>query len=215
MRMRKINKGEPLEAFAAYIRKHHPTQWKVLPSDISRQCRMHILDREQDGLSGYTEKLLDKENDLLHIDHFKKRKLFNTSDDVFNWANLIVDEKNPLYGADAKDNGPNGVKTREEYARIVNPAEEDPHHYFQYMADGQIVPSDGLGDAEREKAQHTIDVFNLNYSALRNARKDKIRNVKSLKVAQMSSAEVLEALRYYGFPSVVEYFCRPQVFEAL
>lgn len=211
--MRKIAKGEPLEIFTAYVRQHHPQQWEELPPDIRRQCRSHILGKEQKGLSGYTEKPLDEDNHTLHIDHFRKQQLFNT--DVFKWNNFIVDEKNMEYGADAKD-GKNGVKSRDEYTMIVNPVEEDPHHYFQYMmTDGSIIPSYGLDDAEKEKAQHTIDIFNLNHPALCNLRKDRMRQVKDLKGGNITTGEIAETLQDYGFPSVVEYLCRPQVFMTL
>ena len=157
----------------------------------------------------------EKSKNTLHIDHFRKRELFNTDTDVFDWNNFIVDEKNMEYGADAKD-GKNGVKSREEYAMIVNPVEEDPHHYFQYMmADGCIMPSHGLDGAEKEKAQHTIDIFNLNHPALCSLRKDRMRQVKELKDGNMTAGEIVEILQDYGFPSVVEYFCLPRVFMTL
>ena len=210
--MRKIAKGEPLEAFTTFVRQYRPQKWEELPPDISRQCRNHILEMEQNGLSGYTEKPLDADSKSLHIDHFRKRELFNG--DVFTWNNFIVDEKNCGYGADAKDSR-NGVRTREEYSMIVNPVEEDPRRYFQYMVDGQIVPAGELDDVERRKAQHTIDVFNLNHSALCDLRKQKKLQVKQLKEGNMTAEEVAESLRDYGFPSVVEYFCQSQIFKEL
>ncbi len=210
--MRKISKGKPLETFTAYVRQHRPQQWEELPREISRQCRLHILEKEQEGLSGYTEKALDEDSHSLHIDHFRKRELFNT--DVFNWDNFVVDEKDTPYGADAKD-GKNGVRSREEYSMIVNPVEEDPRHFFQYMTNGQIKPSEELNNTEKKKAQHTIDVFNLNHSALCNLRKNKIRQVRELKAGNISAEDVLECLRHNGFPSVVEYFCQPQNFMLL
>ena len=42
--MRKIAKGEPLEAFTTFVRQHRPQKWEELPPDISRQCRIHILE---------------------------------------------------------------------------------------------------------------------------------------------------------------------------
>lgn len=111
--------------------------------------------------------------------------------------------------------GKNGVKSREEYSMIVNPVKEDPHHYFQYMVDGEMMPSDGLDDAERDKAQHTIDVFCLNHPMLCNLRKSKIDQVRDLKNGNLSAKEAAEALQDEGFPSVVEYFCKPQVFVEL
>lgn len=173
---------------------------------------MHILENEQCGLSGYTEKPLDADSRSLHIDHFRKRQLFNT--DIFNWNNFIVDEKDTPYGANAKD-GKNGVKSREEYSMIINPVEEDPNHYFKYMIDGQIAPSDGLDDKERFKAQHTIDIFNLNHSLLRELRKAKINQVRYLKNGKIPKEIIAKTLHDTGFPSVIEYFCRQNVFPEL
>lgn len=210
--MRKINKCKPLEVFSAFVRHKKPQKWSDLPADIGAECRCTMLEKEQKGLSGYTERKLHAGNSDLHIDHFRKRALFNASDYIFNWDNLIVDEHNPHFGADYKD-GDNGVKTQEEYSRIINPVNENPHDFFEYMADGEMIPRRGLDALGVEKALHTIQVFNLNHPSLKNSRADVVRQIVMMK--DYGADFVLECLHDGPFPSLVEYFCRPDVFASL
>ena len=172
---------------------HHSELFPELYDECIEQ-----LKTEQENLSGYTEKPLKSG---VHVDHFRKQALFNTPDMVFGWGNMIADEHNPNYGADFKDKR----VTREEYDKLINPVLEDPHHYLTYMDEGIIKPVDGLTVQEREKAEKTIEIFNLKHPLLKELRERAIKMVKEYKNQGLTEEDILGALRDYGFTSAVEY----------
>ena len=210
--MRRINKQQPLFAFTDFVHSHKPRTWEDIDPTVSKESRCHILLNEQDSLSGYTEKLLNLDKGNLHIDHFYKRSLFNAN--VFDWNNLVVDEHSPYYGADYKDNNrEHCVKSRQDYNMIINPVNEDPHDFFEYLLNGRIVPKAELNELDTQKALRTIEVFNLNHPSLIESRCDVIRQIIYMK--GMTAEEVTVCFQGFSFPSVVEYFCQPSVFKAL
>lgn len=201
--MRKINKLAPPEDLAKYVRQENPQKFEEIHQsqhfpELYREC-VEQLKTEQENLSGYTEKPLKSG---VHVDHYRKQALFNTQDMVFGWENMIADEHNPGYGADYKDRM---VTMREEYAKLINPVLEDPHHFLTYMDEGIIKPADGLSGQDREKAEKTIEVFNLRHPLLKELREHAIRMVKEYKIQGLTEEEILEALRDFGFISAVEF----------
>ena len=194
--MRKIDKGEPMMEFVQFVRTHHPCQWEET-TGVSRVWREYMLEHEQRRLSGYTELFLPV-LDRTHIDHFKKRELFE--DLVFNWNNLLVDSKDDSFGARYKDSHIHGTQDNE---RLINPIEEDAVRFFQYDPTGKIVPANGLTHEEQQRAQYTIDMFNLNEGSLKERRKA-ILNSDPCAYKGLSDEEVLQCLHTLGFPSVVE-----------
>lgn len=200
--MRKIKKQAPPEDLDKFVRCENPQKFEEIHqsehfSGLYAEC-IEQLKTEQENLSGYTEKPL---KNGVHVDHFRKQALFNTQDLVFGWNNLIADEHNPGYGADFKDKR----VTREEYEKLINPVLEDPHHFLTYMDEGVIKPVDGLTQQEREKAEKTIEIFNLRHPLLKELRERAIKMVKDYKNQGLTEDEILIALRDYGFKSAVEY----------
>lgn len=158
-------------------------------------------------MSGYTERVLASMQGLTHIDHFKKRDLFPQL--TFCWENLIVDDHTKAYGSDYKDSF--GLKVA-DYDRIINPVDDDPHDYFEYLTSGEIIAKEG---ADKAKAEFTIKVFNLNERSLVCERESMIKNIVFMKKGGTTSSEILRSLKNIPFPSVAEYFCQPDIFEAL
>ena len=200
--MRKIQKQVPPEDLARFVRRERPHKFEEIHHselfpELYDEC-IEQLKTEQENLSGYTEKPLKSG---VHVDHFRKQALFNTPDMVFGWGNMIADEHNPNYGADYKDKR----VTREEYDKLINPVLEDPHHYLTYMDEGIIKPVDGLTVQEREKAEKTIEIFNLKHPLLKELRERAIKMVKEYKNQGLTEEDILGALRDYGFTSAVEY----------
>ena len=195
--MRKIKKQAPPENLAKYVRQENPQKFEEIHHsryypELYGEC-VEQLKSEQDNLSGYTEKPL---KNGVHVDHYRKQALFNTQGMVFGWENLIADEHNSGYGADYKDKM---VTMREEYAILINPVLDDPHHYLTYMDEGIVKPVDGLSDQDREKAEKTIEVFNLRHPLLKELRGRAIKMVKEYKAQGITDAEILEALHDFGF----------------
>lgn len=202
--MRKINKQAAPSDLANYVRRENPQKFDEIHSsryypNLYDEC-IARLRAEQENLSGYTEKPLKSG---VHVDHFRKQALFNTQEYVFGWDNMVADEHNSGYGADFKDRNRN--VTRELYAKLINPVLEDPHRFLTYMDEGYVKPVDGLSDEEKEKAQVTIDVFNLKHPLLRELRERAIKLAKEYKNQGLSDEDILAALKNYGFTSAVEY----------
>ena len=114
----------------------------------------------------------------------------------------MVDEKGKPYGADRKDES---IVLREKNEKLINPVEEDPHLFFTYQRNGNLIPVDSLSDKNRERAIFTIEVFGLNHEILRRKRLDMMCLVENYVAGGLSMAEVKSALTECGFPSVLEY----------
>ena len=197
--MRHIHRGEPLAEFQRYVEKESPKDWESFSKEMYElyvTCRK-VLMEEQGNISGYTEMPLKKN---LHIDHFKKQSLFPWQ--MFDWRNFVVDEKGKPYGADRKDES---IVLREKNEKLINPVEEDPHLFFTYQRNGNLIPVDSLSDKDRERAIFTIEVFGLNHEILRRKRLDMMCLVENYVAGGLSMAEVKSALTECGFPSVLEY----------
>jgi uncharacterized protein (TIGR02646 family) len=193
--MRKLDKGAPIQHFVDFIRHNHYDRWEDA-KEASPIWREHILNREQHGLSGYTEAPIKYENS--HIDHFKKQALYPNL--IFEWNNYVVDSKDDTYGARYKDNV---VCNQTDNERLINPVVENAQQFFKYELSGKMVPMDGLGDVEKQRANYTIDSFNLNESSLMERRKS-ILNLDLSSFEGLTDHEILEALQPDGFISVVE-----------
>lgn len=201
--MRRIVKQEPPADLAQFVEREKPQKFgqihesKYYPN-LYNEC-LDKLEAEQGKLSGYTEKPL---SNGVHVDHYRRQALFNSPRMIFGWENLIADEHNSVFGADFKDKH---VKKQSDYAKLINPVVEDPHHYLTYMDEGIIKPIDGLSDAEREKAEFTIQAFNLKHKLLNELRRRVIELVKEYKSQGLNDEEISGALHDYGFVSAVEY----------
>ena len=223
--MRKINKSEPPE-FADQTAEF--TNWDEFRNPLKEECTQIILKDEQENLSGYTEMPLDyekcKRKGLLHIDHFIKQELDPSK--RFDWNNLIVDIqrkgngkiKVPGYdddfnfGASFKDNKikTQNIKTEDRIkklqtnSRLINPVTEDPHHFFMYLDNGEIAVNNRLqSKEEKQRAKETIEVFNLNHKILKEKNRQTLLDL--IRDAQMTSEEVLNCVKEFGFFSVVEF----------
>lgn len=192
--MHKINKGVPSEDFTQFNRVKH-TQWEEAKAH-THIWREHILDNEQNGLSGYTEVPIKVDNS--HIDHFLKRNLFQ--DYIFCWENYIADSNDEDYGAKYKDNKAE-IKTQQENLKLVNPVEEDAERFFYYEANGKMIPAYELSVHDKERAQFTIDSFNLNHKSLMERRK-LILSIELEAYDDFSRDDMIKALGSNGFPSV-------------
>lgn len=190
--MRKLTKGEPHEA----IKDFEGQQEWALSIDFHRIWRELILTIEQDGLSGYTEVPLRMDDS--HIDHFYKRSLFLHK--VHSWDNLVVDTIDETYGAKYKDKN---IRIATDNIKVINPVREDPNRFFRYKVDGRIVSRDTLSEEERDRANYTIDVFNLNEPSLVDRRKE-LLSIDLNAYGNVSLAQLKVWLKDFGFPSVLE-----------
>lgn len=202
--MMHIIRRDPPQAFQDFQNKEHPTVWDEITSrrSLYTECRDALV-KEQHGLSAYTELKLDLKNHQAHIDHFRKRALYNQPrKHIFDWYNFVVDNHNSDYGADHKDKMVHSVEGNE---RLVDPIHESPEHYFEYDMAGQILPSEGLTPSEKEKAEYTIKAFNLNHRSLVEIRSDVSRVVRSYIEFGLDKDEIANALQDEKCPTFVSY----------
>lgn len=193
--MRKINKNQPYQEFVDFIRGIKSNDWNQLDSSVRRNTREYILNNEQFGLSGYTERKIDL--DSSHIDHFVQRD--DDPKQTFLWKNLIVDEIEDRYGARHKDN----KIQKGDYSHIINPVEERAEDYFYYSQTGMIEPINNLDTPMKNKAKRTIELFNLNHKSLVEEIRDLIKIINSYK-SQLDKNSILFYLGGYGFTSLKE-----------
>lgn len=194
--MRRIYKDAPHPSF--HTETKGLKRWDQF-RERSRQFRDYILSQEQEGRSAYTERCVKLEG--THIDHFYKRELFPQR--CFDWNNLLVAEDIEAYGAKYKDNKCKLQKA--DYQLIIDPVADEPQQYFRYMANGQISPKLGLSELEQQKAQRTIEVFNLNHPDLVGERCTHWRYVENYYLGGLSKQDILECSS--AFPSLTEFVC--------
>lgn len=223
--MRKINKSEPPK-FAEFKRtKNHKNNWKYFHKReytvLRNNCKKHILDDEQDKLSAYTEmpiKRFERLKNVVHFDHFIKRefdKLATSNKKCFDWNNLFVDihehgegktfiegyDEYLDFGADHKDKF---IHTLTDNQKLINPAMEDPHHFFTYLCNGKIEINENLSEEEKERAILTRDAFNLNDGILTKKREDLLNEIRK-QDSTLPPEKVLECVLGYGFTSFAEF----------
>lgn len=202
--MRKINKGTPPESFISLLAsRKKPANWDEFHKknkDIFHECRENILLFEQDCLCGYTELPIQEITDT-HIDHYVKKSINPTY--CFDWNNFIVATKDNSFGACFKDT--NHCKCMSDYLAILNPVTDDCCSYFEYNSFGKIKARNGLDKKDKEKAEKTIEVFNLNHESLEERRQDIIIQFNSYLKGGLPPKEIQKALSSNGFRSVLEY----------
>lgn len=110
-----------------------------------------------------------------HIEHFRQRSRYPQG--TFDWGNL--------FGSCDRHQSCGKHKDRQKYDHpdLIKVDEEDPEHFFRFLSDGLVVPTDHLSPSERRRAEETIRVFNLN-GPLRQIRKSHV-------VGYMQTAEVI------------------------
>ena len=197
--MRKINKKAALLDFNGANFKGDCRSWAEFHENykkIYEEARCKILVNEQNRLCGYTE-IFISELKFCHIDHYKKRSI--SPELTFDWNNLIVATKFSEFGAGHKDQKC-GIQ-KSDYNNIFNPVVDDIENYFYYTEWGEVVPKTTISEDEIEKAQKTINVFNLNHNSLKERRKNIIRMMGSY--GGMAKNDVLLALENSGFVSLI------------
>lgn len=202
--MRKINKQTPMSDFNGSKFGNDCSNWADFHKKhkgIYSKMREKILQDEQNYLEGYTELYVDEKNknsDVYHIDHYKKRDQNPLL--TFEWNNLIFAIKNVPFGADYKDNEYK-IKNH-EYVLIFNPVTDNVENYFHYTQWGEIEPRVGLSPQDEAKVNKTIEVFNLNHISLVERRKALMKTINFYR--SMDKNDVLLILSTSGFKSLVE-----------
>lgn len=139
----------------------------------------------------------------LHIDHFHKKAIF--PEETLSWENLFAAAKNRNDGADYKDRQIHGTKSdaEKQYRAFWSPLEANLSQAFWYRQDGVVEPDEKLSDEEKEMAQHTIDMYNLNSPDLRNRRLGIIRLLNTLQ--DLCDDDIRQCTKTAGFSFLVDF----------
>lgn len=184
------------------LKNSKPQNWSEFhknQKDVFNDIRDHICINEQNCLCGYTELPIEDITEC-HIDHYKKKNIFHTLE--FDWGNFIVSCNDDNYGARYKDQ--KHCKCKDDYNNILNPVTDKCEDFFQYDSFGNIYPNRSIDKLLQQKAQNTIDVFNLTHKSLVNCRAAIMLAINSYK-DQMTIQDIQSALSNSGFRSFVDY----------
>jgi len=200
--MRHFTKSDEPSSLVNF-KKSKPKKWEDIHTntnksvyyDCIRQC---LIDQQQ--MSGYTEQpLCDKK---VHIDHFILRN-FDASL-TFEWRNMVADVHDTRFGADFKDLNITRCEydnSRKQYHCLYNPVTDSLNNVFTFSTDGAIHPKN-IND---NKAKHTIEIFNLNETSLKEIRRIQMENVRKYKKAGFSDADIFDFLKTDGFWSAINF----------
>lgn len=129
-----------------------------------------LLLNEQYQLCCYSEVRADLEDIGYHIEHVKpKNKYPEQTFDYYNLAASAIhsdklSQLSDVFGGHAK-------LSEYDEMQFVSCLQADCAHYFRYLSDGRVVPSSALDTQDRNKAEYTIALLNLNSPFLINRRR--------------------------------------------
>jgi uncharacterized protein (TIGR02646 family) len=179
--MRKLERGTEPPGLAEKRR-----QKKKKPglgwADVTQQEKAVIwsaLDQMQGGRCAYCECKL--EHGKKHIEHFLLRS--RHPDAMFDWSNLFGScNWHDSCGKHKDDQAEEWVGDD-----LIKPDQDDPEQFLQFFSDGAIRPRIGLTQEQRQRAEETLRVFNLDAEShrLRDRRRQAIAGwLASLQVVQ-------------------------------
>lgn len=160
-RLAKANEQPPTDSDEA------ARAWSRLKEKDNLQ--QQLLD-EQYQLCCYSEVRADLEDIGYHIEHVKpKNKYPEQTFDYYNLAASAIhsdklSQLSDVFGGHAK-------LSEYDEMQFVSCLQADCAHYFRYLSDGRVVPSSALDTQDRNKAEYTIALLNLNSPFLINRRR--------------------------------------------
>lgn len=190
--MERIYKTNPPDCFNSIVKKfkqpYKSKDWEDDKIGENRtKLREHILENEQNGKCAYCCCCLKL--DSSHIDHFLKRELFE--DKTFCYENLFVSCCSNNHCGRHKDiKLENNNKAKEINNKFIKPT-ENISNFFTYDLTLRVFNSNTLNSNEKERAELTIDYFNLNHAEIINNRKQQlliiIRTIKGFSGSQLNN----------------------------
>ncbi|EKO5190170.1 retron Ec78 anti-phage system effector HNH endonuclease PtuB [Vibrio vulnificus] len=179
--------------------------WSVISTNGLTNDIWEKLNIMQRGFCAYCECQLYEDNTKRHIEHFIQKGQVPSM--TFNWDNLFGSCNNPNRCGKYKDEAPAAKKI--DLAKVCKPDVMDPSELLLFLNSGKVRSRTGLTQQNKEIADNTIAVFNLDGdSTLENSRKTAIAGEKSLadsywemlvnddtgELAELLEAELSEAL---------------------
>ena len=136
---------------------------------------MNSLLSEQFKLCCYSELRADRDGIGYHIEHVEPKSA--NPKRTFDYSNLTasaLDSETDLAAFAASGHevfGGHAKKSKYDKKRFISPLQADCARFFFYLSDGRVVPREGLRASEKDRAEYTIDLLNLNSPYLVERRK--------------------------------------------
>lgn len=163
--------------------------WDTFPTADKEEVQL-LLTVMQDNRCAYCECALKMGEG--HIEHFRKKNNAWFPELTFEWTNLFYSCMRSGSCGVHKDKG--DVLRREQVDLLLNPCVDNPEDFLIFTSDGDVSPRPGLTDADRKRAELTIEVFNLRHPQLLHERANEIRKYQWLIDRQVSQEEVDDVL---------------------
>lgn len=143
----------PAEAPPELKRLHRECPHGPWDASVPRQEIKEALQGMQGSLCAYCECKVESDG---HIEHFRRRA--DHPELTLDWNNLYYSCSNPNSCGKFKDLRANRPIP---YNDLIDPCQEDPEEFFDFLSDGKIVPKRDLSPDQSKKALTTIATFNL------------------------------------------------------
>lgn len=126
---------------------------------------LDALKNEQYQLCCYSELRADEEGLGYHIEHIENKSqnpqrtfdYSNLAASALHSHNLSLLNRGEAFGGHAA-----GKQQACDMGRFVSCHQPDCARYFAYLSDGRVIPRLKLSSTERDRAQYTIELLNLN-----------------------------------------------------
>lgn len=174
--MKKLTRGDAPFCLANF--KYGKDSWSVIRENSLYQDIWEKLNIMQKGFCAYCECSLHKNNNFKgHIEHFIQRDKVPSL--TFDWGNLFGSCNNANRCGKYKDNNP--LAKAIDLRKVCKPDVLSSGDLILFLNSGKVRPRTNLTLQNREIADNTITVFNLNGdSKLENARRIAIDAEKNL-----------------------------------
>jgi uncharacterized protein (TIGR02646 family) len=141
---------------------------------------LKVLTDEQNGLCAYSEINPYEFGLASHIEHIEPKS--RNPQRTFDYFNLVMSalSSDDLKRSDVDLFAGHAKKQRFDPNLFISPLNNSCQDYFVYLSDGRVVPNNKLNEADRFKAEYTIDLLNLNCAYLKNKRKNWIDELEEL-----------------------------------
>lgn len=191
--MHKLDRPMPPNCLSSY--QHGRDNWGKVTPDHKSEIWLK-LDEMQQHRCAYCEAAIKTESSKSnsHIEHLRQRRNFPQG--TFLWGNLFGSCKRQDSCGIHKDGLP-----PYNHQDLIKMDDENPENFLEFLADGNVVPINGLSQADKHRAEETIRVFNLN-GALRQIRETAIKGY--LQTAEELAAYAAEFDEADWFPILEE-----------
>lgn len=133
--------------------KHGRDNWSAVTPENKTKIWVD-LHKMQGNRCAYCE--CELQNGKKHIEHFRQKETSKYPQGTFQWDNLFGSCNNPNSCGIHKDQSGSY-----NHLDLIKPDIEDPEKFFLFGFDGTINIREGLTANERQRAQETLRVFNL------------------------------------------------------